>query len=275
MKTIIALAALATGGMALASSANPAGPEALSISLSDRLQSERIQVDFESRRNGADSQWSDGFAPSELAGLDRSAVRSSGSKPVRFAVTREAGRVDCSGQGGSGTASGTCSATGDPAFLALLRDRGIEAPAGEQLLGLISLDVRRSLVEALAAARYPVPSLDELFGLTALGVDAAYIQALSSAGYRPPTLSTLMEFKALEIDAAYVRGMREAGYANLSPAELVQLKALDVTPDFARSAASSNGIRPSPDELITRKIFARDRVSRNFPSTAPVDPFVD
>ena len=258
MKTIIALAALAIVGMTFASSANPAGPEALSFRLSDDLQSGRIQVHFESRGNGANNQWSDGFAPSELAGLDRSAVRSSGSRPVRFTLTREAGRVDCSGHGGSGTASGTCSATADPAFLALLRDRGIEAPAGEQVVGLISLDVRRSLVEALAAARYPAPSLDDLFGLTALGVDAAYIEALSSAGYRPPSLSTLMEFKALEIDAAYVGGMRDAGYADLSPADLVQLKALDVTPGFARAAASPDGTRPSADELITRKIFDRD-----------------
>lgn len=257
MKTLIlGLAALAVSGMTLASSAKPAGPEALSFRLSDQLQAGRIHVDFESRRDGANNQWSDGFATSELAGLDRSAVHSSGSRPVRFTLTREAGRVDCSGHGGSGTASGTCSASADPAFLALLRDRGIERPAGEQLLGLISLDVRRSLIEALAAARYPAPSLDDLFGLTALGADAAYIQSLSSAGYRPPTISALIEFKALEIDAAYVRGMREAGYADLSPAELVQLKALDVTPGFARSAVSSDGTRPSADELITRKIFA-------------------
>ena len=259
MKTLIlGLAALAISGMTLASSANQAGPEALSFRLSDRLQAGRIQVEFERRRDGADSHWSTGFEPSELEGLDRSAVVSSGTRPVRFTVKREAGRIDCSGQGGSGTASGTCSATADSAFLALLGRRGIEAPAGNQLFGLISLDVRSSLIEALAAAGYPVPTLDDLFGLTALEADAAYIQSLASAGYRPPTLSALTEFKALDIDAAYVRGMREAGYADLSPAELVKLKALDVTPEFARSSVSSNGARPTADELITRKIFARD-----------------
>ena len=259
MKTIIlGIAAIALGTMSLASSANTAGPEALSFRLSDRLHEGRIHVDFERRHAGGDSHWSDGFEPAELAGLDRSAIRSAGSRPVRFALSREAGRVDCSGNGGSGAASGICSATANPAFLALLRERGIETPQGEEVFGLISLDVRRSLIEALAAARYPAPSLDDLFGLTALGVDSAYIQALSRAGYRPPSLETLMEFKALDIDAAYVGGMRAAGYADLSPEELVQLKALDVTPEFARAAASSNGTRPSADELVTRKIFARD-----------------
>ena len=259
MKTLIlGLAALAISGMTLASSANQAGPEALSFRLSDQLQAGRIQVDFESLRNGSDSHWSAGFEPSELAGLDRSAVGSPGTRQVRFSVKRDAGRVDCSGQGGSGAASGTCSATADPAFLALLNRHGVEAPARDQVFALIALDVRRSLIEALAAAGYPAPSLDDLFGLTALEADAAYIRSLASAGYRPPTLSALTEFKALDIDAAYVRGMREAGYADLSPAELVQLKALDVTPEFARSSVSSNGARPTADELITRKIFARD-----------------
>ena len=259
MKTLLlSLAAIAIGTTSLASLANTAGPEALSFRLSDQTPGQRIRVEFERRYDGGKSQWSDSFEPSELAGLDRSAVRASGSSAVRFALTREAGRVDCSGSGSSGTASGTCSATADPAFLALLRDRGIETPGEEQLFGLISLDVRRSLIEALAAARYPSPSLDDLFGLSALDVDAPYIRSLSEAGYRPPTLSTLMEFKALDIDAAYVGGMRAAGYADLSPEELVQLKALDVTPEFARAAAASIGTRPSADELLTRKIFARD-----------------
>ena len=258
MKTfVLSIAALAIGTISLACSASTAGPEALSFRLSDQLQAGPIQVEFERPHPGGKSQWSDSFEPSQLAGLDRSAIRAPGSRPVRFALTREAGRVDCSGNGGSGRASGICSATANPAFLALLRERGIETPEGEQLFGLISLDVRRALIEALAAARYPTPSLDDLFGLTALDVDAAYIQALSSAGNRPPTLSALMEFKALDIDAAYVAGMHAAGYAGLSPDELVELKALDVTPEFARAAASS-GRRPSVDELVSRKIFSRD-----------------
>src|SRR5215208_5188744 len=56
----------------------------------------RIQATFRDEgRRGGDSKWSTGFVPSDLIGLDIAAFRGSGTRPVRFAVIREAGRLDC------------------------------------------------------------------------------------------------------------------------------------------------------------------------------------
>jgi len=74
------------------------------ISFDLKAQSDRqaIHATFhDEHRGNDDNQWSNGFKPSELIGLDVAGFYSAGSKPLRFAVAREAGRLDCAGTGGS------------------------------------------------------------------------------------------------------------------------------------------------------------------------------
>ena len=256
-----------------------------------KAQSDRreIHATFEDeRRGGEDNHWSNGFKPSELIGLDTAGFYSAGSRPLRFAIVREAGRLDCAGNGGSSSASGNCGFTADPGFTQLLASRGIGHPSREQAFGLMALDVRRSLIDAVAAARYPTPKIDDLMSMTAVGVDAAYIGDLARAGYRPNSIDTLVEFKALDISPDWIGGFARIGYANIpsddlvqlkaldvSPGfvsgfeqigygrlkvdQLVQLKALDVTPEFARAAVGQTRPLPTVDELIEIKLLGRRR----------------
>ena len=240
------------------------------------------------QRRGRDSNWSTGFRAPELAGLDAAGLRTSGMRPVRFALVREAGRLDCAGQGGNAHASGHCRFTPEPRFMQLLASHGIARPTPEQAIGLMALDVRREVIGAIAAARYPAPSIDDLMALSALGVDASYIRGLASVGYRPAYTGTLVQFKALNITPEYIRGFVRHGYANMEPDDLVQLralnitadyiagfeqlgyrnlpvdklvelKALGITPEFAQSVQGEAGGRPSVGDLVERKIFGRRR----------------
>jgi len=248
-----------------------------------------IHVDFHDESRGRDEhQWSNGFKPSELIGLDVAGFYSAGSRPLHFAVIREAGRLDCAGNGGSSRASGNCGFTPDAGFMQLLASRGIGHPNREQAFGLMALDVRRSLIDAIAAARYPTPRVGDLMSMTAVGVDSGYIGALARAGYRPNSIDSLVEFKALEITPQWIGGLARIGYANLPSDqlmqlkaldigadyiagfdslgyrrlpvdELVQLKALDVTPSFVRSAVDQNRPLPTVAELIQMKLFGTRR----------------
>src|SRR4051794_30699872 len=94
------------------------------------------------RRPNERNQWSSGFKPSELIGLDISGFRSPGARPLRFALMREAGRLDCTGNGGESQATGNCSFTPDPAFAQLLASRGFGSASREQAFGLMALNVR-------------------------------------------------------------------------------------------------------------------------------------
>jgi len=183
-------------------------------------------------RGRNDSNWSSGLRPSELIGLDVAALRAAGTRPLRFAITREAGRLDCAGTGGSSRGAGNCTFTADPGFTQLLASRGIGRPTRDQAFGLMAIDARREVIEAVAAARYPTPTIDDLMALTALGITGRYISDLARAGYRPRTIDTLIEFKALGITPEWIAGFTRIGYGNLPGHRLVELKALDVSPQF-------------------------------------------
>jgi hypothetical protein len=248
---------------------------------------DRIHASFRDEERDRDrSSWSTGFRPSELVGLDLAGFRGSGTRPLRFAVIREAGRLDCLGSGGGSHAYGNCRFTADPGFEQLLARRGIGTPTREQAFGLMAVNARREVIEALAAARYPTPSIDDLMGLSALGVDGNYIGALAQAGYRPERINTLIEFKALGVTPEwiggfarigygaipadelvqlralgvspdFVLGFDRLGYGRLPVSALVQLKALGITPEFAQSVAPNS--RLSVDDLVQAKLFGRRR----------------
>ncbi len=260
--------------------------------ISFRLEPQRggneIRASFHDQSRGRENQWSTEFVPGQLVGLDVAGFRTAGSRPLRFAVVREAGRLDCSGKGGGSHAAGNCAFTADPAFTNLLVSRGIGRPTREQAIGLMAVDARRELIDAIAAARYPTPRIDDLTALTAVGVNGRYIADLTRAGYRPRTVQSLVEFKALGITPDWIGGFARIGYASLPAGELmqlkalditpgfisafdrigyrhlsvdtlVQLKALDITPEFVRSAVGEGGAMPPVSELVELKMFGRRR----------------
>ena len=227
------LGALLLSLITVASACTAAPAEWIHFTLEPERGTDRIHVSFRSEdRPSHDNSWSTSFRPSDLVGLDAAGFRGSGNRPLRFAVIREAGRLDCSGQGGGSYGAGYCSFNADARFTRLLESRGIGRPTQEQSFGLMAVDARRDVIDALASARYPTPSIDDLTALSALGVNSAYIAEMSRAGYRPDTLDGLIQFKALNITPQWIGGFVRMGYGKLPADDLVQLKALDITPEF-------------------------------------------
>ena len=239
----------------------------------ERGNSGKIHASFREDRDGRDhDNWSTGFLPSELVGLEVSSFRGAGSRPVRFSIVREAGRLDCSGSGGSSHASGNCRFSADPAFMRLLASRGIGTPTPRQAFGLMAIDVRRELIESVAAAHYPTPSIDNLMALAALGVDGGYISEMARSGYRPNSIQKLVEFKALGITPQWIAGFVRIGYANVPGDGLVQMRALGITPEFI-TGYQRIGYRDLPVQtLVQLKALdiTPDFVRRAVPVGAPL-----
>jgi hypothetical protein len=249
----------------------------------------KIHASFRHEGRGQDdNSWSTGFMPSDLIGMEVSSFLAPGTKPLHFSIVREAGRLDCAGTGGGSYASGNCRFTADPGFTRLLASRGIGQPTRDQAFGLMAVNARRELIQALAAARYPTPTIDNLMALSALRVDEGYIAGMSRAGYRPATLQSLIQFKALGITPEwiaafarvgyanvpgdglvqmralgitpdYIQGFQRIGYRDLPVSKLVQLKALKITPEFVRSAVGEQKPLPPVSELVDRKMLAKRR----------------
>ena len=275
------LTALTLSSTSLASQAEP-----LRFTIEPSRNADEVELSFRWDRNGHwNNNWNSSFRTAQLAGLDPAALNGAATRPIRFAIAREAGRIDCAGTGAHAEARGTCSVMPDTDFMDMLSRHGIAQPDEDQILGLIALDVHRNLIEALAAAHFPTPSVGQLMGLTAVGATPHYISELGAAGYHPKSLEGLIQFAALKITPDYIGSFVRAGYSNL-PAEeliqlkalsitpdflagferlgyrhlpvgtLVQLKALNITPDFARSARQ-DGTLPSPERLVQLRVLGR------------------
>jgi hypothetical protein len=193
----------------------------------------KIHASFRTDLPGRDdNSWSTGFMPSELIGLEVSSFRAAGSRPLHFAIAREAGRLDCAGNAGNSMAIGTCRFAENPAFTQLLVSRGIGRPTREQSFGLMAVNARRDVIDAVASAGYPRLTISNLMALAALGVNGRYIADMAHAGYRPRTIQSLIEFKALGITPEWIGGFARVGYANVPGDGLVQMRALGITPDY-------------------------------------------
>src|SRR5688572_13324474 len=106
--------AVLCASLSVASACTAAPSDWLEFRLQSRAQSE-IRATFHDQARGGNDRWSANFAPAQLAGLDVAGFRANGTRPLRFALVRDAGRLDCSGQGGNSSASGNCSFLADPA----------------------------------------------------------------------------------------------------------------------------------------------------------------
>jgi hypothetical protein len=275
------IGALLLAFISVSSACTAAGSQWIHFTLEpERANSDWIQASFRNEERGdRENNWSTGFAPSDLVGLDLAGFRGAGSRPVQFAIVREAGRVDCSGHGGDSYAAGSCSFTANPAFAQLLQSRDIGRPTDEQAFGLMAVNARRDVIDAVTAAHYPTLSIDNLMALSALGVTGAYVGEMARAGYRPRDIDTLIQFKALNITPQWIGGFVRMGYANLPGDELVQLKALDITPDFI-AAFDRIGYGHLPvDQLVQLKAMNItpefvQRVAAVDASLPPVDKLV-
>ena len=249
----------------------------------------KIRASFRNENRGRDeNNWSTGFMPSDLIGLEVSSFHGAGTRPLHFAIVREAGRLDCAGNGGNDYATGNCRFTADPAFTQALVSRGIARPTQNQSFGLVAVNARREVIDAVAAARYPTPSIDDLMALSALGVDGRYISGMAHAGYRPQSIHSLIEFKALGITPQwiagfasvgyanvpgdglvqmralgitpdYIAGFQRIGYRNIPVSQLVELKAVNITPEFVQTAVGRGSTMPPVNELVEIKMFGRKR----------------
>ena len=290
-RALALIGALLLSSLSIASACVAESSERIRFTLGGQGGHEGIQANFRTD-DGAkhDNNWDSRLRPAELVGLDLAGFRGAGARPLRFSVIREAGRLDCSGVGGAGSASGICGFTPDLRFVQLLERRGIDRPTKEQAFGLMAVNVHRELIDAIADAHYPTPSVGDLMGMSALGVDGSYIRGLAAASYRPRTSGGLIQFKALDINPQWIAGFVRAGYGDLGPdelvqlralgitpayiagfdrlgyrrlpvAKLVQLKALDITPAFIRAVAPTPTGHPMPstDKLIALKVLGERR----------------
>jgi len=249
MRFPIFLAAIAASTLTVTATVDAAAPTEFSFHVRDEGDGAKIRADFR-RLDREHSQWNSSFRLADLAGLERSQLLAAGQAPVQFAIVRDAGRLDCAGTGGSGSATGRCRFTADKTFVEYLRTSGVTSLSGEDAYAMTAVGVRRDLVAAIRQANYPAPSAENLIALSALGADREYIDDMSGAGYRPESIERLIEFKALGITPEYIAGMQRIGFGRASGSQLVQFKALGIDAPYVESLRRAGYGNLPPHTLV-------------------------
>ena len=94
------IGALFLSFVTIASACAAVAPGSVHFTLRSEKSGDRIQANFRSDGDSRhDNNWWSGFRPGDLVGLDLAGFRASGTRPLRFSLIRESGRIDCSGRG--------------------------------------------------------------------------------------------------------------------------------------------------------------------------------
>ena len=203
----------------------------------------------------------------EIMGAEAMASLASPGGAIAFTVSREPGTLDCRGTVTAiRQASGSCSFTADPDFLAAVTSRGLSPDDPDDLIGATLIDASIAQVDGLQrmgfefgdfddvvavaalgvtpafaaemrAAGLAFDDLDDLVGAKAVGVTPAYVADMRATGLRLDDAEDIVSARAVGVDRAWLSGMAEVGYADLQAEQAIQLKAMGVTPDYARKMA--------------------------------------
>jgi len=231
--------------------------------------------------NGAFS-WSQDYALADLSGLSADAISRGG--PVRFTITRPAGRFECSGKAADKLAEGDCSFTVNEAFNKMLSDHGIERPTHNQYFALALTGVGVELVDAVKREGMGTPTPDQLTGLGIFHVtpdfihDMAHLNGMevhigdlvqfkifkitpelardyAGLGYGKLTPRDLVQFSIFHVSPETIRGFKDAGYRDLSSRDLQQFSIFHVTPDYIRGLADAGYKDLKPPMLVQMHMY--------------------
>lgn len=249
---VIAAALLAPA----ASAADSDLPDTISWTIdadSDAAPADRVQFTLSYRAGRSQGNWSNTTDLGELQGLEAAELSSAQSTPVRFRITREAGRFDCEGVVRQRRGSGDCRFEADTAFASALSARGIGAPSRLQHYQLALARVGMALIEELDRQNYARPSVDDLVSAGIHRADAAYIRAMAEAGYRVGTVDGLVRMRIHRVTPDYVAALAAAGYRPDADTA-VQMRIHGVTPDYIQGVARAGGGRFTQENLIAMRI---------------------
>jgi hypothetical protein len=272
----------ALGALALGTSGCAVSAQEIGWTVRPGDKAGQVQLQLERSRPGHNNTNSFGIAAEGLTGLNLNA-----DGPARFALKREAGRLDCEGVVRAKRGTGTCRFAADAGFAEMLSKHGLARPDEDDSYALTALDAHIATIDALGRFGFPHPTLGQFLALTVHGANEGWLQGLASAGQRGITIDDLIAYRihgvtggwlhgltsadhaltstkggdviAMRIHGVtpeWVQGLADAGYRDLRAEDLIAMRIHGVTPEFARAAMAMGG-RPSAEELVTRRIMGR------------------
>jgi hypothetical protein len=203
---------------------------------------------------------------SELQGLTREQAQGSG--PVRFALVREAGRVDLEGSFKDGRGSGTFTFTPDRGFVSAMKGRGFDFEKKEswdehgepedRVFAAAVLNVTTALADDLLSADFGQLEVNDLFKAAIFKVDSRFMREMKASGFPGLRMEELVKARIFKIDAGFVREAARLGFTNEPFESLVKMRIFKVTPEFVAEVRGEGLNDLAVEDLVKMRIFNID-----------------
>jgi hypothetical protein len=179
--------------------------------------------------------------------------------PLHFVLAREAGSFEFTGTAANRTGAGTFAFTPDAAFADGLRQKGIAAEGGLDVLEAAAADVTAAYVDGVVLNGFPGISLHRLSAFRALGISPAWLgdeRRAFGTSISPDDVTALW---GLGVGPDYVQRVRSLGVAPLAPRDAIELKAVGVTAEFIDELRSRGLRNPTVAQLIALRTQPRSQ----------------
>ncbi|MBV8859425.1 MAG: hypothetical protein JOZ02_21005 [Acidobacteria bacterium] len=203
---------------------------------------------------------------SELQGLTREQAQGSG--PVKFALVREAGRVDLEGSFQNGRGSGTFTFTPDRGFVSAMKGRGFDFAKKEswdehgepedRVFAAAVLNVTTALADDLLSADFGQLDVNDLFKAAIFKIDSKFMREMKASGFPGLRMEELVKARIFKIDADFVREAARLGFTNEPFESLVKMRIFKVTPAFVAEVRGEGLNDLHVEDLVKMRIFNID-----------------
>jgi len=226
----------------------------------------KINLSFERRRSGGNSQQGSTFDLADLQGL--SAGQTQNGK-VSFRIVRESGTIDCDGAFVNGKGSGTFRFTPDMSYVSAMKSRGFdfEKSSGrqhggdleERLFAATTIGVTTAFADDLRSANLGDLDVDDLFKAAIFKVTPQFIAEMKATGFPNLDMEDLVKARIFKIDANFVKQVRDMGFEKEDFEGLVKFRIFKVTPELLSMLKSEGYGELSSEEVVKFQIFHIDQ----------------
>ena len=225
-----------------------------------------LYLSLERNTEHGHNQMGQTFDFSQLQGITREQANAGG--PVRFALVREAGRVDLEGSFQNGKGSGTFTFTPSGAFAPAMKARGFDfektnswderGEPQDRLFAAAMLNVTTALADDLLSADFGKLDVDDLFKAAIFRVDSKFMREMKASGFPNLGMEELVKARIFKIDADFVREAARLGFTNEPFESLVKMRIFKVTPAFVAEVRGEGLNNLGVEELVKLRIFNID-----------------
>ena len=238
----------------------------------------KVEFSLIEHHHGGQSNHSTDWLMSSFQGVDFSKP---GRQDVHFAITRDAGKIDCEGFLNDGEGAGLFHFQPDPNYSRQMKSLGfdvdeekqfamavqdVSAEFAKQMKGehLSDLDtdkliafrifrVDSQFIHDLRAEGLNISDSDKLVAFRIHGVTPEMVRALHQAGYSPDE-DTLIAMRIHGATPEWMQQMKQRGYDHVDLEKLIAFRIHGVSPEFIDKVQALGYKHPDPDQLIAMRI---------------------